>query len=148
MKRIALQFGLLGAAVIILIQLSKYSLFTYRLSHEMFALFFGGVFVVVGIWLSRWLWPKVKVIPGESKEIVVAPPNLPNERMIEQLGISKREYEVLEQIALGKSNKEIADTLFISESTVKTHVSNLLVKLDAKRRTQAVSKAKELSVLV
>ena len=68
--------------------------------------------------------------------------------MIEKLGISKREYEVLEQIALGKSNKEIADTLFISESTVKTHVSNLLVKLDAKRRTQAVSKAKELSILV
>lgn len=148
MKRIAIQFGLLAAAIIILIKLSEYSLFTYRLSHEVFALSFGIIFISVGIWLNRWLWPREKQLPVQSKEIVIDKPSSPDYQMIEKLGISKREYEVLEQIALGKSNREIADTLFISESTVKTHVSNLLVKLDAKRRTQAISKAKELSVLV
>ncbi|NND70885.1 MAG: response regulator transcription factor [Rhodothermales bacterium] len=66
---------------------------------------------------------------------------------VEELGISQREYEVLVQIATGKSNKEIADTLFVSESTIKTHVSNLLSKLDARRRTQAVTRAKELRIL-
>ncbi|WP_318312157.1 response regulator transcription factor [Flagellimonas crocea] len=63
------------------------------------------------------------------------------------MGISKREYEVLVQISKGFSNKEIADVLFLSESTIKTHVSNLLVKLDSKRRTQAIQKAKDLHIL-
>lgn len=66
---------------------------------------------------------------------------------IKQLGISDREYQVLSEISRGLSNKEIGEKLFISESTIKTHVSNLLVKLDAKRRTQAVKKAKELQIL-
>ena len=64
-----------------------------------------------------------------------------------QLGISNREYEVLLEIAKGLSNKEIANRLFISESTVKTHVSNVLIKMDAKRRTQAISIAKSLAII-
>ena len=66
---------------------------------------------------------------------------------IKELDISSREYEVLQEIASGLSNKEIADKLFLSESTIKTHVSNLLVKLNAKRRTQAVQIAQELNIL-
>ncbi len=66
---------------------------------------------------------------------------------IETLGLSKREYEVLCKLAQGHTNKEIASLLFISESTIKTHVSNLYVKLDVKRRTQAIQKAKELQIL-
>ena len=66
---------------------------------------------------------------------------------IEELGLSNREYEVLEQIAQGLSNKEIAEKLFVSESTVKTHVSNLFIKLDAQRRTQAIQIAKESGIL-
>ncbi len=82
---------------------------------------------------------------ASKKEVVVS--NEINHQKIEELGISKREYEVLVQIGKGLSNQEIAKTLFVSESTVKTHVSNLLVKLDAKRRTQALQKAKELQIL-
>ena len=67
--------------------------------------------------------------------------------MIRKLDVSKREMEVLALIAEGLSNQEIAEKLFISESTIKTHVSNLFVKLDVKRRTQAVSKAKELNII-
>ena len=80
-----------------------------------------------------------------------ATPNAPqgvDPRKIEELGISKREYEVLIEISNGLSNKEIGEKLYISESTIKTHVSNLLVKLNAKRRTQAIQKAKELQILM
>ena len=67
--------------------------------------------------------------------------------MPEVLGISKREYEVLELMARGLSNQEIADALFVSINTIKTHVSNLFLKLDTKRRTQAIQKAKELRLI-
>lgn len=66
---------------------------------------------------------------------------------IETLGLSKREYEVLCELAKGHSNKEIASLLFVSESTIKTHVSNVYTKLDVKRRTQAIQKAKQLQIL-
>ena len=66
---------------------------------------------------------------------------------ITELGISNREYEILTKISEGLSNKEIADQLFVSESTVKTHVSNLYTKLNARRRTQAIQKAKHLNII-
>jgi len=73
--------------------------------------------------------------------------DLINHTKIKNLGISSREYEVLVEIAKGLSNKEIGEKLHVSESTVKTHVSNLLVKLNAKRRTQAIQIAKDLSII-
>jgi ATP/maltotriose-dependent transcriptional regulator MalT len=82
--------------------------------------------------------PKIKYT-DQPKEI--------DKNKIADLGISNREYEVLQLISTGLSNLEIAQKLFISESTVKTHVSNLLMKLDAKRRTQAVTNAKVLNIL-
>lgn len=68
-------------------------------------------------------------------------------KKIEVLGISRREYEILCEIANGLSNREIAEKLFITESTVKTHVSSILLKLDVKRRTQAIRKAKQIHIL-
>lgn len=68
-------------------------------------------------------------------------------KKIEELALSNREMEVLQLIAKGMSNKEIGEKLFISESTIKTHVSNLFIKLDVKRRTQAVSRAKEMKII-
>lgn len=70
-----------------------------------------------------------------------------DKNQIKQLGLSAREYEVLVEIKNGLSNKEIANKLFVSESTIKTHVSNMLLKLDVKRRTQAIQKAKELQII-
>jgi ATP/maltotriose-dependent transcriptional regulator MalT len=66
---------------------------------------------------------------------------------MEKLGITKREFEVLGLIAEGLSNKQIADRLFVSNSTIKTHTSNLFLKLDVNRRTQALQKAKELRII-
>ena len=70
-----------------------------------------------------------------------------NERILLETGISKREHEVLELMAKGLTNQEIADKLFVSLNTVKTHTANLFVKLDAKRRTQAIQRAKELQLI-
>lgn len=75
------------------------------------------------------------------------PPITIDIKKLKELTITDREYEVLIELADGKSNDEISKKLFVSESTVKTHVSNLLAKLNAKRRTEAVKKAKELRIL-
>ncbi len=61
--------------------------------------------------------------------------------------LSDREIEVLQLIAAGSSNKEIAEQLFIAEGTAKNHVSNILSKLEARDRAQAVARAKELGLV-
>lgn len=96
------------------------------------------LFLLIGFLLSRR-----SSTPGTnaSEETKI------DQRKIEELGISSREYEILQEIAKGLSNKEIAEKLFVSESTVKTHVSNLFTKLDVKRRTQAIQQAKSFKIL-
>ena len=66
---------------------------------------------------------------------------------IETLGLSKREIEVLQLMAEGNSNQEIAAHLFVSLATIKTHISNLFEKMEVKRRTQAIEKAKRLALI-
>lgn len=94
------------------------------------------VFFIVGIYLNK-----------RSLHKNIATDSEIDFKKIDALDLSKREYEVLKEISLGLSNKEIGDKLFVSESTIKTHVSNILVKLDAKRRTQAVQIAKKLRII-
>ncbi|MDX1943007.1 MAG: response regulator transcription factor [Saprospiraceae bacterium] len=144
MKKVALQFGLLAFLLLILFQLSKYSLLLGGFQNELFIAFFAGLFLLFGFFVSRLIFKQKETVIIEK--IVEAPLEL-NEEKIKKLGISLREYEVLQEIAKGLSNQEIANKLFISETTVKSHVSNLLIKLEAKRRTQAVSKAKGIGIL-
>ena len=94
------------------------------------------VFLIIGLFINR------------SSNLETSPdvPHI-SENKIKELGLSKREYEVLTYIAKGLSNKEIADVLCLSENTIKTHVSNVLLKLNAKRRTQAIQIAKTLKIL-
>jgi len=112
------------------------------------------IFTVLGIWLAiQLVKPKVetKIIEKEivvEKEIFIrVDSNTVNQREINKLGISKRELDVLNLIGAGLSNDEIADKLCVSLNTVKTHSSNLFLKLDVKRRTQAVEKAKRLNII-
>ena len=127
MKQTVLKFGLLILAILILTRLSQYSLFFTNLSNEYLISAFALIFLGLGYLVNHWMKPvKEKIVEVPT----TPPPQAPkiDYQKIETLGISKREYEVLEQIAKGLSNKEIAKTLFISEHTVKTHVSNLLMK--------------------
>ena len=98
------------------------------------------LFTAVGVWVGSKL---VKRKSAEKRAIDFEA----DAEQIKQLGISRREFEVLELIAKGLSNKEIGEKLFISIPTVKTHSSNLFVKLDVQRRTQAIQRARELKII-
>lgn len=137
MKKTILIFGILIAAILSLFQLSKYSIISGNSSLEFTIASIAICFFCIGLYLNKRATKKVN--PSITTEI--------DSEKIKTLGISKREYEVLCEIAKGYSNKEIAERLFISESTIKSHVSNLYVKLDVKRRTQAIQKAKDLKIL-
>ncbi|HNV28830.1 MAG TPA: LuxR C-terminal-related transcriptional regulator [Cyclobacteriaceae bacterium] len=139
MKRIVILYGLALAVLVFLLKYLEYRLIVHDLSIEFYiglvALFFTGL----GIWAGLKLTRKQVVIMG--------PDFLLNEAELNRLGISKREHDVLELMAKGLSNKEIADKLFVSLNTVKTHSSNLFLKLEVSRRTQAVQRGKELRLI-
>ena len=135
MKKTILVFAALILALLVLFQLSTYSVVYGNLNIEIIIVVIALVFFFIGMYLNK----KRSQQPSVSTEI--------NQKNLQNLDLSKREYEVLQAIALGFSNKEIADQLFVSESTIKTHVSSVLTKLNAKRRTQAIQIAKELQIL-
>jgi len=105
------------------------------------ALLFAGL----GIWLGLKLTRKKEVVV--FKEVAVSAPFALNKGKLRELGVTPRELEILELIAGGMSNREIAEKLFVSENTVKTHSSRLFDKLSAKRRTQAVQIGKEIGLI-
>lgn len=139
MFKVILRFGLLIAALLILFQLSKMSLFIPDMSSDLIVGLVGASFIGLGIYLGL-KFRKVEVVEvGPIVEI--------DHVQIQNLGLTEREMEVLQLISEGYSNVEIGERLFVSENTIKTHVSNLFVKLDVKRRTQAVTRAKELRII-
>lgn len=106
------------------------------------------LFTVLGIWLAiKLMKPKIKTVVVEKEIYISNSPFILNEKELARLSISKRELDVLQLMAQGLSNREIAEQLFVSLNTVKTHSSNLFLKLDVKRRTQAIEKAKKLGIL-
>ncbi|WP_394973870.1 response regulator transcription factor [uncultured Croceitalea sp.] len=136
MKKIVFIFSSLTVALLVLFQLSMYFYTTGELSIEIMMAIIALVFLGIGIYLNK---KSLHKLPTTLTKV--------NLKKVDELGISKREYEVLIEVSKGLSNKEIAEKLFVTESTIKTHVSNVLVKLDSKRRTQAIQKAKELQIL-
>jgi len=102
-------------------------------------------FTALGVWVAMQLIkPSTKTIIIEKQ---VAGSFSINQIELAKLNLSVREYEVLQLLAKGHSNADIAGQLFLSLSTVKTHVSNLYVKMEVKSRTQAVEKAKRLMII-
>ena len=118
-------------------------------SFEIYIGFIAVIFTGLGIWLALKLSkPKIKTVVVEKEVIVTRNENFVlNTLMVSELELSKRELEILGLLAQGHSNQEIAAKLFVSLSTVKTHLQNLFQKLDVKRRTQAIEKAKRLSLI-
>lgn len=136
MKKTILVFGLLIIALLLLFQFSKYTLISGDLQIEYIMALVALIFLVIGLFINK---RTQKEVPVSNNEIDL--------NKVEELGLSKREYEVLKEVALGLSNQEIAAKLFVSESTIKSHVSNLLLKLNAKRRTQAIQISKSLNII-
>lgn len=138
MKRTVLFFGLLSLGVALFFRFSIYTVYLGGLGLEIILACVALLFFVLGAWLfskkgQAFLYT-VKTRPSNPKEL-------------EQLGLTNREREVFLEICRGLSNREIAEKLYVSEHTVKTHVSNLLMKLEVKRRTQVIRLARELGVV-
>lgn len=149
-----LLYGLGLAALLLLLQLLEFKLLVIDHATEVYVTAIAIVFTALGIWMaSRIMRPKTEVITETvivEKEVVVYQREesfKANEIIIQQLGISQRELEVLQLMAEGNSNQEIAGKLFLSLHTIKTHTSKLFEKLDVKRRTQAIEKAKRLNII-
>ena len=139
MRKTVFIYGLAMAALLGLLKLIEYKYFVRDIPLEFYIGSVAVMFTALGIWAGlRLTRPKI---------IKVAGPFERDDAALKRTGISGREFEVLELIAAGLSNQDIADRLFVSTSTVKTHVSNLLAKLDASRRTEAIARAKEMRII-
>lgn len=125
----------------------RFILFSH--SFEIYIGFIAVIFTALGIWLALKLSkPKIETVVVEKEVYVSRSENFVlNTSLASRLELSKRELEILSLLAQGYSNQEIAAKLFVSLSTVKTHNQHLFEKLDVKRRTQAVEKAKRLNLI-
>jgi DNA-binding CsgD family transcriptional regulator len=142
MRRTVLLYGLLGGLLIAVLKLAEYRFLVQEHSLEIYGGLVAVVFASLGIWLGlRLTRPKEVVVVRDATPFVV------DQSRVEKLGITPREHEILTLIAAGMSNREIAEKLFVSENTVKTHSSRLFDKLNARRRTQAVQIAKQSGLI-
>jgi NarL family two-component system response regulator LiaR len=139
-------YGLSAGVLIVVLQLIEFRFLVIEHSIEIYGALIAVLFAGVGIWLGLKLTRKKEVVVVKEVPLASQPFTL-NEERLKDLGITKRELEILELIARGMSNREIAEKLFVSENTVKTHSSRLFDKLSAKRRTQAVQIAKEMGLI-
>ena len=147
MKKHILIYGLCGGVLIVLLKLLEYRFLIVEHSIEIYGGLIALMFAVLGIWLGLKL-TKTKETVVVREVLLPAPHSFTlDEVKLRELGITRRELEILELIAGGLSNREIAEKLFVSENTVKTHSSRLFDKLSAKRRTQAVQLGKELGLI-
>jgi two-component system, NarL family, response regulator LiaR len=139
MRKTIILYGVALAALTGILKFIEYRYLVRDFSLEFYLGAVAVLFTGLGVWAGRRI---------TRRKVVIATPDFKrNDGELQRLGISKREYEVLELMAQGLSNQEIADKLFVSLNTIKTHSSNLFMKLDARRRTQAVRRAKELGLL-
>jgi len=147
MRRQILIYGLAGGLLILALKLIEYRFLVLDHSVEIYGGLIAALFAVLGIWLGLKLTRQKEVIVEREVLVPADQPFSLNRQRVSELGITKRELEILELIAAGLSNREIADRLFVSENTVKTHLSRLFDKLSAKRRTQAVQIGKDFGLI-
>jgi len=136
MAKAAILYGLALAAGAALIEWLRFRYLERAFPAEIYVALVATGFVALGIWVGRRLTPGPA--PAEF---------LRNEAAVRSLGLSRRECEVLELLASGRSNKEMARALAISPNTVKTHVARVYRKLEVERRVQAVEKARFLALI-
>jgi two-component system, NarL family, response regulator LiaR len=148
-KKDILVYGLVGGALIAVLKLIEYRYLVVSHSGEIYGALVAAIFAGLGIWLGLKLTkPKVtETVVIREVRVQADGPFVVDAARVAALGITPRELEILELIAVGMSNREIADKLFVSENTVKTHSSRLFDKLNAKRRTQAVQAARDQGLI-
>ena len=154
MRKQVLIFGLVGGVLVTLLQWTEFHFVVLEHSIAIYGVLIAILFAGAGIWLgTRLLAPRERIrerIVDRIVEVVVPAASTPftaDNTARERLGITRRELEILELVARGLSNREIGETLFVSENTVKTHCSRAFDKLGARRRTEAVQRSKELGLL-
>jgi DNA-binding CsgD family transcriptional regulator len=147
MRKHVLLFGLLCGVLIAVLQLIEYRWLVLDHSVQIYGAIIAAIFASVGIWLGLKLTRPTETVI--VREVMVAAPStfVRDQTKLASLGITPRELEILELIAEGLSNKEIAERVHVSENTVKTHSSRVFDKLGARRRTQAVQLGKELRLI-
>jgi DNA-binding NarL/FixJ family response regulator len=141
-KKHVVLYGLAGGLLIALLKLIEFRYVVVEHSVEIYGGLIAAVFAGLGIWLGLRF--------TRSRERVVAPASatfVRDAKQVDALGLTPRELEMLELVAAGWSNREIAEKGFVSENTVKTHLSRVFDKLGARRRTQAVQRGKELGLI-
>lgn len=137
MSRTILIYGFALAAGAAGLQWIEYQLWARTHPGAIYIALVASGFLAFGIWIG------VRLFRRESRP----EPFAPNERAQASLGITAREREVLQLLAAGRSNKEIARHLGVSPNTVKTHVARLFAKLGVARRTEAIGLARELGIV-
>ena len=147
MKRHILIYGLVGGLLIVLLKVVEYRFLVIEHSIEIYGGLIAALFAVLGIWLGLKLTRNKEKVVIKEVPVAAAERFTLNQARLQELGITPRELEILELIARGLSNREIAEQLFVSENTVKTHSSRLFDKLSARRRTQAVQLGKEFGLI-
>jgi DNA-binding CsgD family transcriptional regulator len=145
MKKTVLLYGLVGGLLIATLKLVEYRFLVLSHSFEIYGGIIALIFSAVGIWLGLKL-TRTRTIVREVP-VPVTGPFYRNEAKLRELGITPRELEILEAVAAGLSNREIAERLFVSENTVKTHTARVFAKLSVERRTQAVQRAREVGII-
>lgn len=142
-------YGISLALLLFLLKWLELRLMVLRNSLEIYIALVALLFTGLGIWLALKLAkPKIKTVIIEKEVYAANHAGFQvNQPELDKLGLSKREHEVLQLMAEGLSNQEIAARLFLSLSTIKTHSSKLFEKMDVERRTQAVDVAKKLGII-
>jgi two-component system, NarL family, response regulator LiaR len=142
---------LYGALMAILVFALKWLQWRYLITDNSSEIYLGLMailFTLLGVWVATQLAkPKIQTIIVEKEVYLSQSSDLTiNEAELKKLNLSTREYEVMQLLTQGHTNAEIAEKLFLSISTIKTHVSNLFIKMDVKNRTQAIEKANRLKI--
>lgn len=146
--RLILLYGFLMALLIFVLKWLQWTFLVKDNSADIYAGLIAFLFTFLGIWVASHLAkPRIRTVVVEKEVFLPAEDGFINEAELERFNLTEREYEVLQWLTRGYSNAEIAETLFLSVSTVKTHVSNLFSKMEVRSRTQAIEKAKRLRII-
>jgi NarL family two-component system response regulator LiaR len=147
MRRHVLLYGLAAGLFIALLELVEYRWLVLSHSIEIYGGIIAAVFAGLGVWFGLRFTRRVETVV--IKEVPVPAPATFERDLtkVAEIGLTPRELEILELIAQGLSNREIAEKVFVSENTVKTHSSRVFEKLGARRRTQAVQRGKALRLI-